>query len=305
MSITWNVFLLVQVDWMWWLYWIQALDPRTIRIVVDEYWDVMKYIQQTWGQMQSRDPDLMMHWYDELDSDNEIFWQSLVEWIVTDVLADNEAMLSNYYWFKNASVPSQIIVLEEWMTDDQKKIVIDQMKADFSGWKNKHKMAVTNWVKDIKSIQQKLSEMEFEVLRKLTTQKICVAFSVPKTIMWYTDWVNYTNWDTQYVKFIENTIIPREEKIALWINDILWRFDEYKDVRFEFDSDHINDYDKRVEIAVKQVNNWLITVNEARQDLWREAYKDCVNADKPLMNKSYDLLDDAWLSDMPVNNGLT
>ena len=33
--------------------------------------------------------------------------------------------------------------------------------------------------------------------------------------------------------------------------------------------------------------------------------KDCVNADKPLMNKSYDLLDDAWLSDMPVNNGLT
>ena len=49
----------------------------------------------------------------------------------------------------------------------------------------------------------------------------------------------------------------------------------------------------------------MITVNEARQDLWREAYKDCVNADKPLMNKSYDLLDDAWLSDMPVNNGLT
>ena len=93
MSITWNVFLLVQVDWMWWLYWIQALDPRTIRIVVDEYWDVVKYIQQTWGQMQSRDTDLIKHWYDELDSDNEIFWQSLVEWIVTDVLADNEAML--------------------------------------------------------------------------------------------------------------------------------------------------------------------------------------------------------------------
>jgi hypothetical protein len=29
------------------------------------------------------------------------------------VLADNEAMLSNYYWFKNSAIPSQIIVLEE------------------------------------------------------------------------------------------------------------------------------------------------------------------------------------------------
>ena len=55
----------------------------------------MKYIQQAAWERQTFWPELMKHWYDELDSDNEIFWQSLVEWIVTDVLADNEAMLSN------------------------------------------------------------------------------------------------------------------------------------------------------------------------------------------------------------------
>jgi hypothetical protein len=33
--------------------------------------------------------------------------------------------------------------------------------------------------------------------------------------------VNYTNAETQYKKYIENTILPREVDIANWINEII------------------------------------------------------------------------------------
>ncbi len=302
MSVTWNAFILKQRNWMWWIYWLQLLDPRTIRIVVNEYWEVLKYHQVANWSTLSFAPEDILHCFDELDSDNEVFWQSPMEWIVIDVLADDEAMLTNYYYFKNNAVPSQLIILEEWISPEEQEILIEWLKKDFTWWKWKHKMAISNWIKDIKNIQWSINEMSFEVLRKLTTNKVCVAFSVPKTIIWYTDGVNYTNWDTQYIKFIENTIIPREEKIASRLNEIF--YDEYK-LTIEFDSDHINDFDKRVDIAVKQIDRWLITVNEWRQQLWYSPHTWIDNADKPLMTKSLDLLEDAWLSDTPISNGWT
>lgn len=305
-SVCWNAFLLIQTSANGTFYWIQSLDPRTIRIVVNVYGEPMKYIQETSWVRQEFKPEQILHCYNELDPDNEIFWFSPMEWIITDVLAENESALTNYYYFKNNAIPSQLIVLEEWMKEDEQENTIDQLKRDFGwGWKNKHKIAVLNGIKDIKTMQDSFKDMDFEVLRKFTTNKVCTAYSVPKTILWYTDWVNYTNADTQYFKFIENTVVPREEKIAIWINQILNKFQSIWEIIVEFDSDHINDFDKRVDIKIKQLQYWLITPNEARQELWYEPYIWIDTADRPLISKSLDLLEDAWLSDMPIDNGWT
>lgn len=297
-GITGNCFILKQKNLAWKPLWMQVLDPRSIAIVITEYGEVVKYVQQVNGNQQTFNPEEIAHLYIEKDPDNERMGLSMVEGIITDVMSDDEAGLINYYYFKNSAIPSQLIVLQEWMSADEQAAAIEQLKKEFSGGKNKHKISAISGIVDIKKVQDWMSEMQFEVLRKFTIEKVCAAYGVPKIILWYTEGVNYTSADTQYQRFIENTILTREERIASWINDILSEFTETK---IKFDWDHIDDFDKRVDIKIKQIQYWLITINEAREELWYELF-DFEEANKPLITKNLDLLSDVWLSDIqPLN----
>lgn len=300
-GVTGNAFRLKVKSVSWKPIWLQALDPRTMRIVVNAYWDVIKYIQSVDGKSQDFAPEEIKHLYSEKDPDNEIFGLSPMEGIITDVLADDEAALTNYYYFKNSAVPSQLIVLEEWMSEEEQSNAIEQLKKNFSGGKNKHKIGAVSGIKDIKKVQDTLADMQYEALRKFSREKICAAYGVPKTILWYTEGVNYTSADTQYRRFIENTIITREEKIEEWINEVLAEYKEFEGIKIKFDSDHIDDFSGRVDIAIKQMQYGLITPNEAREELWYEPY-DFPEADQPLISRNLELLSDVWLSDIPNMN---
>lgn len=293
-----NCFILKQKNLQWKPLWLQVLDPRTMAVVITEYGEVIKYIQQANGKMQEFGANDIAHFYLEKDPDNEKMWLSIVEGIITDVLADDESWLTNYYYFKNSAIPSQLIVLQEWMWAEERENAIEMLKKNFSWGKNKHKIAAVSGIVDIKKVQDWIGDMQFELLRKFTIEKVCAAYGVPKIILGYTEGVNYTSADTQYQRFIENTILTREERITEWINEILG---ERTDTRIKFDGDHINDFDKRVDIAIKQIQYWLITINEAREELWYELF-DVEEANKPLITKNLDLLSDVWLSDIqPLN----
>lgn len=99
-----------------------------------------------------------------------------MEGLIVDVLADTEAGLSNYYFFKNNAVPSQIIVLDDNMSDKEKKFAVEQFKNQFSGGKNAHKISAVTGVKDIKKLQESIKDMEFDTLRGFTTNKVCATF---------------------------------------------------------------------------------------------------------------------------------
>lgn len=300
-GVTWNAFWLKVKSVNGKPIGLQSLDPRTMRIVVNAYGDVIKYIQSVDGKAQDFAPEEIKHLYSEKDPDNEIFGLSPMEGIITDVLADDEAALTNYYYFKNSAVPSQLIVLEEWMSEEEQKNAIEILKNNFSGGKNKHKIGAISGIKDIKKVQDTLADMQYEALRKFSREKICAAYGVPKTILWYTEGVNYTSADTQYRRFIENTIITREEKMEEWINEVLAEFKEFEGIKIKFDSDHIDDFSGRVDIAIKQMQYWLITPNEAREELGYEPYN-FPEADQPLISRNLELLSDVWLSDMPNMN---
>ena len=45
-----------------------------------------------------------------------------------------------------------------------------------------------------------MADMQYEVLRRFTTERVCAGYRVPKIISGYTDGVNYTNTETQYKK---------------------------------------------------------------------------------------------------------
>lgn len=281
----------------------QPLDPRSIIVKADKYGDILGYVQTLNGNSIKFAKDEIIHFYEELDPDNEMIGMSRVESLITELLTDDEASLSNYYFFKNSSIPGQVIILDEQLSDSEQDLAVEQIRAQFGGTKNKHKLMALGWVKDIKKIQDSLSDMDFEIMRKFTTNRICATFDVPKTLLSYTDGVNYSNSNDQYKIFIQDTVIPWEETIEWWINQALVNL--WFKSTIQFDSNHIDDFGWQVDIKVKQIDRWLITINEARKELGYEVYVWIPEADQPLISKNIDLLSDVWLSSIDPLNGWT
>lgn len=281
----------------------QPLDPRSIIVRADKYGDILGYKQTLNGSVMEFSKEEIIHFYEELDPDNELIGMSRVESLITELLTDDEASLSNYYFFKNSSIPGQVIILDEQLNDEEQDIAVEQIRSQFGGTKNKHKLMALGWVKDIKKIQDSLSDMDFEIMRKFTTNRVCATFDVPKTLLSYTDGVNYSNSNDQYKIFIQDTVIPWEETIEGRINQALTNLGFKSTI--EFDSNHIDDFAWQVDIKVKQIDRWLITINEARKELGYEVYNWIPEADQPLISKNIDLLSDVWLSDIQPLNGWT
>lgn len=284
-----NCFIEIIKNWNNQVVWFDNLDPRTISIITDKYWNVWKYVQRVNWDMVSFDPEEILHVKDKIDMDNEVFGISKVETLVYDLMWDKEAAVTNYSFFKNNATPSQLIVLENDMDEDEINIAIWNLKKQFAWGKNKHKMSIWNWIKDIKQIGSSQKDMEFLEYRKFNSERICAVMWVPKTILNYTDWVNYSNGDTQYNKFIENTIRPFERKVESVFTELISLIaPEY---RLEFTDEHINDLDERVKAVEVMLRNWLITINEAREKLWLDAFIE-ENANKVIISNNYTLLED-------------
>ncbi len=189
------------------------------------------------------------------------------------------------------------MIAKDNASQDELENTVATLRKNFSWWQNKHKIGILQGIERIEQIQDSLSDMQFLALRNFTTERVCVAFDVPKVVLWYTDGVNFSNHEWQYRKFIQNTITSREKNIQSWINEALeqeqWYFNFYS-LKFDIDKEW-------VEILEVKVRNWFITLNEARKELWYEA-SDLPEANQLLISKNYDRLEDIWLSMIQTND---
>lgn len=297
MGVAGNVYILKLKNGSGQLIGLQPIDPRTMRIVSTPYGEVVKYIQVVNGQSQDFAPEEVYHRIDEQDPDNEIFGLSILEGIIYEVLADSEASLTNYYYFKNNAIPATLIQLEDGMTADEQDIAIEQLKKQFRGAKNRHKIGAVSGVKGFQKLQDGNKDMEFLNMRMFTTQRVCAAFGVPKVILNYTDGVNYTNADMQYTKYIDNTVRPREEKFSKMLTDIVKELDE--NIEFRFHDDHINDEKERTQTQVTQITNGIKTINEVRTENGDKEY-DIPEASMPMITRSVTPLDMSGLDNFPT-----
>ena len=282
------------------LVWFDTLDPRTMSIISTTHWVAVKYIQRVSWSAVEFNSDEILHIKDKTDMDNELFWISKVETLVYDLMWDKEAAITNYSFFQNNAIPSSLVILENELDENEVKLAVENLKGQFSWGKNKHKVSVGNGIKDVKMLGTSSKDMEFYEYRKFNSERVCAVMGVPKTILNYTEWVNYSNADSQYTKFIENTIRPLETKFEIAITELLKEIaPEY---RFEFIDTHINDLSDRVEITEKMLKNWLITLDEARERLDLPSYEWVNNSDKPLIINNYTLVEDLDINITPVQN---
>lgn len=296
-AVSGNAYIVKLRNESWKIIWLDTVDPRTMRIKATSTWEILGYEQRSSGKAVNKyDAKDIVNCMDETDPDNELFGLSVLESILYDTLADQEAALANYYYFKNSAIPARLLIAKDNASDQELENTVSQLRKNFSWWQNKHKIGILQGIERIEQIQDSLSDMQFLALRNFTTERVCVAFDVPKVILWYTDGVNYSNHEWQYKKFIQNTIVTREKNIQQWINEALETEDYFKFYSIKFDIDR-----EWVEILEIKIRSWLMTPNEARQELWYEPM-DIPEADELLISKNYDKLQDIWLLSIPTDD---
>ncbi len=243
----------------------QIFDTRYMSVITDVNLNPTKYIYHDKVKNQAVEywPQDIYKYSDITDIDNPVFWISMLEPLVYDIMGDLEASKSNYYFFQNDAMPSSLYVLESWLWTEAQKAIMEQLKTQLQGWHNKHKNIVSWNILDIKPIQKSHSDMDFLNQKKHKTEKVCATLWVPKIVLNYTDGVNYSNAEIQYQKFIENTIRPTERALEVIFNDLLAPY--LKDAEFYIIDKHINDYKDKLNLWISAVQNWILTRNEARQ----------------------------------------
>ena len=292
-NISWNVFILKLRNIQGTIIWLQILDTRTMKIIYDDYWNILHYEQSVkWNTNQFPKEDIY-HYKKDIDVNNPTMWLSSLEWVVYDILADKEAALSNYNFFKNSAIPSSIIKFKEWISEEEIKIVMEQLKANFSWWWNKHKIGAMTWIDWIERLQQSFKDMEFLLLREFTTERICTSLWVPKIRLNKVD-VKYSNYKEIYQSYIEGTIRPEEQDFANVINNIFKEIFKWE-LTFEYHDKHIIDEDAKLNRYILEVNNWLKTINEIRQEMWVDIYE-VEEADQPIIPLWKTLLEDVGIS---------
>ena len=284
--------------------WFDVLDSRSVAKYTNEYWVILYFeVNNNQGQVKRYQPDELAYFKFEDDTNNSVNGMWLLQGVVYDALSDLEAMRTNYYFYQNSAIPSAILILEEWMSVEEMQNAKDMFEQQFRWTKNQHKTLVAWWIKDIKTIALSPRDMEFINQRHLTTEKISALFGVPKAMLWYVEDVNYSNGNVQRVEFIEWTLRPFETDFEHILNRLLEMFrpDLFEKLRVRADWEQIEATQEWKEWLRKDVQTWILTINEARVELWLMELAD-ENANKPLVSRNVVLLEDIALDAvLPTN----
>lgn len=127
-------------------------------------------------------------------------------------------------FFENGMMPDGLIVLDDTFDSDEQLIAKQKLEADFQGSANSHKMIITNAVKDIKPLSVSSKDIDFINQRKLTIEKVCSVFQVPRSILGYSEGVIKSNGETNYSSYIQGTIRPYEAHLEFILNTIYAKF---------------------------------------------------------------------------------
>lgn len=294
--LSWELYVLPVKNESWLTIWFDILDSRLVRKTVDPYGIITSFTVSNQSITKTFQPNEIAFFKREDSVNSSVDWMWVLNGCIYDALSDLESMKTNYSFYQNSAIPSAMLLLDEWLSPEEMQNAKDQFEAQFKWSNNQHKTLIAGWVKDLKTISLTPRDMEFINQRHLTTEKISAVFGVPKTILWYTESVNYSNWSNQRKEFIEWTLRPLEADLEHIMNRLIEMFrpDLRKKIRIKADGEQLEESQERQDWLRKDVQSWIITINEARIERWLEALND-ENANKLLVSKNMILLEDVAL----------
>jgi len=302
-KISGNIFLLKRRNPIGKLVWVKVFDTRNVSIVTDPYLKVIYYMVRQGASVSQVSPENMFHFYNTTDVRDEVYGGSELSGIIYHAYADNEASISNYFAMLNNSVPAWLYVLKEGVEIESAKAIMTEVKNAVTGSKNRNKSIVSNAIQDFKQMANNHKDMDFVAMQAFNSEKICSALGVPRVVLNYTEGVQVGNGETQYKKYIENTIRPEEMELNYIFTTILGEI--LPDVWFQVIDEHINDRKDKLDIVEKAINIGVYTRNEAREYLGDTKIEDNDLMDKYTVQNNVKLIEDLEFSITDMQNEQT
>lgn len=182
--------------------------------------EVVGYTQWLNGKKITFTTDELRHYYFESNPNNGYIGLSLLEGPVMDLLSDKESAERNNASIKDGYLTEAIIKVknDEDLNPDEVEISMEKIKSDLEAKGRKY--VVSNIVEGVERLSFSPRDIDYINQRALTVDKIASAIGVPKSILGYTESVNYANGNSQWKEFIEGTIIPYQDFLIFVMNDL-------------------------------------------------------------------------------------
>jgi HK97 family phage portal protein len=250
---------------------VELLDPCHVTIYTDSATSLpTRYVyadQMRQGRQFTYPAEDVIHVKPAKDRKNPAWGISPVARVVYDAFGDDRAAMANFVFFDNNAVPAHLVKLVAGATQEQADKLREQMEAKYGGAKNQGKVGtLSNAIDSIITLTATDKDGKWVGMRQFSTEKVCAAMGVPKSILNYTEGVNYANGAQQYQIFIENTVRPMEERFEQVLNTLLSPYGCTADII----DDHISQAMQWADIAVKLKSGGIITTNEARDYVGHE-----------------------------------
>ena len=243
---------------------LSFIDPRTMSVVTDKHGTVLSWIQVVGGVKKTFQPEEIAHFILQNDENSAVFGLSAMEPAFFEVITDKKAVISNLAFFENGAIPAAQYILDDGLTQQEQEIAVTALNKELRGEGNKHRSVALQGVKEIKVLSVSAKDMEFHVLRMLTTEKVCAAFGVPKSILNYTDSVNRATAEQQNKKFREGTIEPLEIAVAEFINENLLPKLGINDIKIKFKTKTFENQQWKEASSRADQAQGILTINEVR-----------------------------------------
>ena len=178
---------------------------------------------------------------------------------------DKTANRWNWNFFKNGWSVKDILSTDQAIKDENKQRLMAKWKNEYQWVNNSHKLAILDNGLKYSNISPSQKEMDFVESRRFTRDEILAIFKVPKSIIWVSDDVNRASALVAENTYYRVCIRPLARQIAQTLSKDLFN----NEVQFEF----INIVPKDNEQLLLDLNNWAITINEYRQEIWYDEVK--------------------------------
>ena len=247
---------------------LAILRPDLVHIEENADWSLKGYRYSWYGKNILFRPDEIINF--EMFSPFATFpwiakWVSPMQAVAIQAEMDTTANRWNWNFFKNGWSVKDILSTDQAIKEENKQRLMSKWKNEYQWVNNSHKLAILdNWLK-YSNISPSQKEMDFVESRRFTRDEILAIFKIPKSIIWISDDVNRASALVSENTYYRVCIRPLAKQIAEKLTRELFK----NEVQFEF----INIVPKDNEQLLLNLNNWAITINEYRQEIWYEPVK--------------------------------
>lgn len=253
-----------------------VVDNRTMVKETDSMWFVVWYKQNVLSKSKSYTLKDMYNHIIRKDQDKPYYGISKYFSIVWDALSSTEISKRNYYFFQNNARPDLVVTMENMpgVSTEEYKATLERFEQKYSWSKNSHKTITSNLIKDVKVLEMNHKDLQLLELDVLTMKKMGMLFGIDPRLLGFSDDVGAYATMNEIGKHSLAAISAYQLDFEGDINNIYKLFiDPSFPYTIKCDGETFEDRKVIEESQRKDLELWILTIEEVRSERWLDIKK--------------------------------